>query len=202
MTTLPKVTLSEAAIAAVRGAAEDADAGDALRLSIDARFHNELSFGPVEPDDVVVVVDDPPRGGLTVAMDAATAKRADGLAIDFVEGPHGVGFKLQNPNESPTVKPIRPADVRQMLAKGEPVTLVDVRSADERAIASVEHARPLDEAELLALPKDTKLAFMSHHSTRGRRAAQRFFDLGFGDVWWVIGGIDAWSTLDPRVPRY
>lgn len=195
----PKVTITEHALAAIRDAAIEAEANDALRLKIDARFHNDLFFGPVEPNDVVIDV-----GGLRLAMDPGTAKRANGLKIELVDGPNG-GFKLDNPNESSPIRGVRPADVRLMLKKRERLELVDVRDESERALARIDAARRLDEAyeaELLARPKDTKLVFLSHHSGRSRATAQRFYDRGFTNVWFVFGGVDAWSTMDPSVPRY
>lgn len=196
----PKLTISNAALDAFRAASAEAGDADVLRLTIDARFYNDLFFGPTEPDDVVVAVDD-----LTIAMDASTARRADGLKIDFAEDANGGGFKLDNPNQSPPFKGVRPADVRAMLERRERFVLVDARDASERAVATLEAARLLDpafEAELLALPRDEKLVFLGHHTTRGRSAARSFFERGFTNVWYVVGGIDAWSTMDPSVPRY
>ena len=92
-----------------------------------------------------------------------------------------------------------------MLARREEIELVDARGADERAKASVDASRPLDEryeSELLAMPKTKKLVFMAHHSRGGQSAAQRFYERGFTNVWYVVGGIDGWSTMDPSIPRY
>ena len=137
---------------------------------------------------------------------AGNAMRADGLRIEFVEGGDGVGFKLDNPNQpGGPIKATRPADVRRMLETGERPELVDVRNAVERARASVGGSRLLNEryeAELVTRPRDTKLVFLSHHSSRSRRAAQLFVDRGFTNVWYVLGGTDAWSTMDPNIPRY
>lgn len=196
----PNVTITEPAVMAFRGAAGEADADDALRLSINAQFQNDLYFGPKEPNDIVIT-----SNGITIAMDPATAKRATGMTIDFVQGPGGAGFKIDNPNEPPRVRQLRPEDVRELLAKGEKLHFVDVRTPQERAIAKVDAARLLDadyERELSALPKDEKLVFMCHHGVRSQNAAQQFLDRGFTNVWNVAGGIDAWSAMDPSVPRY
>ncbi len=195
---LPTVTITEAAARAFRAAAaEGADVDHVLRLSIDSRFQNDLFFGPRETGDVVVTV-----GGMELAMDASTARRADGLTIDYVEGRTGTGFKLENPNRSSPVKGILPADLVRLLEGDERFELVDVRSAEERAKATVDGFNPMDEGELLAMPKTRKLVFLAHHGRGGQAAAQRFFERGFRDVRFVVGGIDAWSTMDPSVPRY
>jgi monothiol glutaredoxin len=87
------------------------------------------------------------------------------------------------------------------------ITLVDVRPPEERAIAAV----PVDYSglenggleRLLALPKDTPLAFLCHHGGRSAQAAMYFAEQGFTDVYNVVGGIDVWSLqFDPAVPRY
>ncbi len=192
----PTVTISPHAAQAFRDAAEQAAAGDVLRLGIDAKFHNDLYFGRVEPRDVVVVT-----SGLTIAMDPRTARRADGLTIDWVEGPSGAGFKLENPNESSPLRRLRPADVLRMLRERSAFVLIDARPAVERARAAIGAARPLDD-ELESLPRDANLVFVGHHSSDGQRAARRFFERGFRNVAYVVGGIDAWSTLDPEIPRY
>ena len=80
MITPPEVSISEIALSAFRDAAREAGDGEVLRLTIDAKFHNDLYFAAIEPNDVVIVV-----SGLELAMDARTARRANGLKIDFVE---------------------------------------------------------------------------------------------------------------------
>lgn len=197
---LPKVTITSVAAQVFRDAQREAAPDDVLRLTISAGFDNDLFFAPREPGDIVV-----DASGIPLAMDARTAGRANGLTIDYIDGATGAGFKLDNPNRTAPIDGIRPADVRRMLKKREKFVLVDVRSASERALARVEAAHPLDaayEAELDAMPKKTKLIFMSHHNNRARTAAQRFRARGFSDVRYVVGGIDAWSTMDPSVPRY
>ena len=93
------------------------------------------------------------------------------------------------------------------LVRAGNITLVDVRPADERAIAAVGVPfKSFDgngRAQLEALPKDTALAFMCHHGGRSAQAAEQFRALGFTKVFNVTGGIDAWSTdVDPNVARY
>jgi monothiol glutaredoxin len=87
------------------------------------------------------------------------------------------------------------------------ITLVDVRPPEERAIAAVpveyEGLENGGLERLLALPKDTPLAFLCHHGGRSAQAAMYFAQQGFGDVCNVVGGIDAWSReVDATIPRY
>lgn len=200
-TTPPYVIISAAALQSLREAGREAGAGDLLRLTIDGSFNNDLFFAPAELGDILVEA-----SGLTLAMDTRTARRADGLAIDFVDGPGGSGFKLDNPNsKGSNIKGIHPADLAKSLKKREKLQLIDVRPAHEHAKAALEAARLLDaayQAELDAVDKDAKLVFLAHHSRGAKAAAQEFYDRGFHNVWYVVGGIDGWSTMNPEVPRY
>jgi monothiol glutaredoxin len=104
------------------------------------------------------------------------------------------------------VTELAPRDADDLLKTGT-LTLVDVRPADERAIASVNTPfRTLDGDERVALeqlPKDTPLAFLCHRGGRSLQAAEHFRGLGFTHVYNVTGGIDAWSDdVDNAVPKY
>lgn len=198
--TTPTVTISEGALQAFHEAKRTVGEDEVVRLVIDAKFQNDLYFAPLKPNDVVLIID-----GLTLAMDPRTARRADGLKIEYIEGPPATGFKLDNPNASSPLNGVCPADVVRMLESGKKFVLIDARSESERAKACVEAARPLDaslRAELESMSPKVKLVFMGHHSTDGRTVARTFHERGFKDVWYVVGGIDAWSTMDPAIPRY
>ena len=196
----PAIEITEAAVAAFRGAAAEGEAGEALRLSIDARFQNDLFFGPRTAEDVVVT-----SNGITLALDPATAARAKGMKIDFVQTPQGMGFKIDNPNAPPTVKSVRAEELRRWIEAGEKLVLVDVRTPQEHATAAVPGFRLLDgdlTRELEARAKDAKVVFLCHHGVRSMAAAERYLERGFTNVWNLAGGIDAWSAMDPSVPRY
>jgi len=196
----PSVTLSDAAVAAFRGAVESAD--DALRIEIGPNFEYDLTVDAKKAGDVVTA-----SGGLTIVIDPASARRADGMKIDFVsDGSGGGGFKIDNPNEPPRVRSLSATDVKAMRDRGDAFELIDVRTDAERRTASIAGARWLDDAgaeHVLGLPKDTPLVFHCHHGTRSRAAAERFLSQGFTRVYNLEGGIEAWSTsVDPSVPRY
>jgi monothiol glutaredoxin len=139
-------------------------------------------------------------------MDPATARRANGLVIDFLSNEQGSGFKLDNPNAPVGVRDLSVQELKRKLDAGDEFVFVDVRTTSEAMQAKIEGARLLDDdfmKELGALPKDTPLVFHCHHGGRSLRAAQHFVDLGFGEVYNVVGGIDAWALeVDPSVPRY
>jgi len=107
--------------------------------------------------------------------------------------------------DRPAVQQTPAAQVAAWLAAGE-VTLLDVRTDEELALASVPGARQLrreDLPELEQLPRDTRLAFLCHHGMRSQAAAEAFRQIGFIELHNVVGGIEAWSVeVDPEVPRY
>ncbi len=98
------------------------------------------------------------------------------------------------------------ADLKEAIDAGRVMELFDVRTPEERAVASIPGSRLMtsEEAERVALlPKDTELVFHCHHGGRSQAAAEHFAALGFENVFNVVGGIDAWSReVDPEVPRY
>jgi monothiol glutaredoxin len=90
------------------------------------------------------------------------------------------------------VLPLSPLELAQMKRCGAPFELLDVRNERERRRVALEGARALEpdlEAELIGLPKDTRLVFVCHHGVRSRLAAQRFALRGFARVYTLEGGL-------------
>jgi monothiol glutaredoxin len=195
---LPTITVTASALQAFEGALLDAE-GEVLHLKIDSRFQNDLYFAPREPNTLEVTV-----GALTLFLDAASARRANGMSIDFVDGANA-GFKIENPNQPPVVKQLSAPELKALLDRGA-VELFDVRPDQERALASIAVARSLDEAgqkHLFSLDRNAPIAFLCHHGMRSQAAAEQVLAEGFRNVYNVKGGIHAWSeAVDPSVPRY
>ena len=196
----PSISISPAAAQMLRDAVANAGDGYALQVDVDARFNAKLQLGPTDPKAIATEVE-----GLRVQFDLASAGRARGLSIDWVDDERGRGLVIDNPNAPPKVQPITPIEAAERVGAGT-LTLVDVRPAEERLQASVnEPFTALEDdalAQLEALPKDTPLAFLCHHGRRSAQAAEHFRGLGFRTLYNVEGGIAAWSDADPHVPRY
>ncbi|MCW4454516.1 Grx4 family monothiol glutaredoxin [Flavobacterium sp. MXW15] len=198
--TPPNITITPAAVEMLRGALADAD-GAALQLGIDARFQPNFQLAPFDANAIAAE-----SNGLRVQFDLASARRAEGITIDWVDDIRGKGLAIDNPNAPRPVQDLEPRDADDQARAGS-LTLVDVRPAEERAIAAVAAPfRSFDgdgRSQLEALPKDTPLAFLCHHGGRSAQAAEQFRALGFTRVYNVAGGIDAWSdTVDNGVPKY
>lgn len=193
----PKVTISATAAEAFKSAVQ----GDEyVHLDVDANYNHALAIGPKGPKDLVVEAN-----GIQILVGRASAKRAEGAHIDFVDSPNGKAFKITNPNEPPKVRGISVRELKARLDAG-PLELFDVRTPREREIAQIAGARFLDRTaqdHIMGLAKDVPLYFHCHHGGRSQQAAEFFINQGFKEVYNVEGGIDAWSRdVDTDVPRY
>ncbi|ARO68170.1 monothiol glutaredoxin, Grx4 family [Xylella fastidiosa subsp. pauca] len=198
--TPPSITITPTAVEMLKSTLANAP-GSALALSIDSRFQPTFELTPINTQAIAAE-----SNGLRVQFDLASARRAEGITIDWVDDIRGQGLVIDNPNVPQPIQELSPGDAAAQVGAGA-LTLVDVRPADERAIASVAVPfRTMDGAEravLEQLPKETPLAFLCHHGGRSLQAAEHFRNLGFTSIYNIGGGIDAWSTqVDAGVPKY
>ena len=197
--TPPVITITAPAAELLRKAIDDAGEGYALQIDVDRGFNARLQLAPHDDDAIASE-----SAGVRVQFDLASAQRARGLAIDWADDERGRGLVIDNPNAPPKVRNLTPAQADEQARAGT-LTIVDVRPADERALASlaIDHATFDDGTDAIeALPKDTPLAVLCHHGGRSAQAAEQFRALGFTKVHNITGGIDAWAGIDPAIPRY
>lgn len=199
--TAPRLHISPAAADAIRRAMESSEPGIGLHLSVDPRFAAQFQLKPVTGQEIIAEAE-----GLRVHFDLASAPRADGISIDWVEDVRGSGLAISNPNAPPPVKSISVQDLHDRIVAGA-IDVIDVRPAEARARAPFPPPHEvLDEdshERLSDLPKDLPLAFLCHQGNSSRQAAEHFRGLGFHDLYNVEGGIDAWAEqVDPSVQRY
>jgi rhodanese-related sulfurtransferase len=103
---------------------------------------------------------------------------------------------------------IQPQELRALLDGPAPPLLVDVRTADERAAASIEPSLHIALDEFLRrvpqeVPRDADVVVYCHVGGRSAQATMWMSANGWERVRNLSGGIDAWSLeVDPRVPRY
>jgi monothiol glutaredoxin len=195
------LTVSPRAAQELGAALKEGSPGDVIHLTITPSWEHQLDIGAKEPTHVTLETN-----GITLQLDRASAQRANGVTIDFIEDASGAGFKIDNPNRPPMVREIPAKDLKQLIDSGKVQHNYDVRTAKERDIAVIANSKLLDDAtmaEIEQLPKDTAIAFYCHHGGRSRAAAEHFVKQGFKTVYNLAGGIDAWSKdVDPSVKRY
>lgn len=194
------ITLTDAAAARIRGVMDGED--HALRLIVTETFGYQFaSADEPEPGDVTVVTH-----GIRLVLDRDSARRADGLTMDFADGPNGPGLVVDNPNEPPPIRSLTVEQLAAWRAEGRAFHLLDVRTPEEWEIARIDGAVLLDDDGIdhaESLPATATIVMMCHHGVRSRRAAEHFRAQGWRDLYNLEGGIDAWSMrIDPTVARY
>ena len=198
--TPPTITVTDAFVAAINAAMADAPGNGLPRLQISPRFEYGFGLSDEAPGDFKVETN-----GMTILVDRSTAERADGITLDFHDGPAG-GIAIDNPNEPPTVRRLDVHGYKAMRDNGAEHHLIDVRTAGEWATARIEGAKLLEQTGPALFddidPADT-IVLMCHHGMRSMQAAGQLLAQGYRNVYNLEGGIDAWSIhIDNAIPRY
>jgi iron-sulfur cluster assembly accessory protein len=102
-TKVESITLTQPAAEAVRSLmAEKQLQGYALRVFVQGGGCSGIQYGlaldnNIRPTDVTSQTD-----GIQVICDDLSIQYLTGATVDFVQGPQGSGFKIENPNPLPT----------------------------------------------------------------------------------------------------
>jgi len=106
----------------------------------------------------------------------------------------------------PELSEIDPGELKRRLSQGERPLILDVREGWEIATASIPGTLniPMGDipSRLTELDPDREVIVMCHHGVRSAQIAMYLARNGFEQVLNLAGGIDAWSEVDPSVPRY
>jgi adenylyltransferase/sulfurtransferase len=99
--------------------------------------------------------------------------------------------------------------VKQRLDAGDDLLLLDVREAEEHAVAAIGESRLLPMSEIMERVgeldeyKNRPIAVLCHLGGRSLRVTQWLRQQGFSQAQSMAGGIDQWSLeIDPSIPRY
>jgi sulfur-carrier protein adenylyltransferase/sulfurtransferase len=112
------------------------------------------------------------------------------------------------PGGHPLLEEVNPAELALELEGQKPPLLVDVRTAEERAIAAIEPSVHVDLGEFVErapseIPQDAEVVIYCHSGMRSAQAAMWLKANGWSRPRSLAGGIDEWSlVVDPRIPRY
>lgn len=200
--TPPAVRLTPAAAEFLRGVVRGKGEGTVVDIAVDPQFRSSLRFGPRRNDAIAAEMD-----GVALQFDLASARRAEGLSIDWQDVERGPSLLLSHPR-APVPKPVRwisPSEADARVRAGT-LTIVDLRREEERALARL--SVPflyLDEGthEIRHMPPQAPLAVLCHRGERCWHGAQHLVQLGHRDVYAIEGGIDAWAAdVDASIPRY
>jgi len=106
-----------------------------------------------------------------------------------------------------TISEIDVREVARRRAAGEPMVLLDVREADELALASIPWATWIPMADVPVrsseLPAGVPIYVLCHAGVRSAYVTQYLLANGYPNAVNVAGGISAWSSfVDPTVPEY
>jgi rhodanese-related sulfurtransferase len=107
----------------------------------------------------------------------------------------------------PDIGEIQPVELARRIARGEKLNLLDVREAEELAVAQFPGALhvPMGDvpSRLTELDPDAEWVVVCHHGIRSAQVAMYLARMGFERVSNLSGGIEKWSlTVDPMIPRY
>jgi rhodanese-related sulfurtransferase len=108
----------------------------------------------------------------------------------------------------PLLEEVDPAELALELDGPKPPLLVDVRTAEERAIAAIEPSLHLDLGEFVErapaeIPRDAEVVVYCHSGMRSAQVAMWLKANGWSRPRSLAGGIDEWSlVVDPRIARY
>lgn len=105
------------------------------------------------------------------------------------------------------VESLTPAELRDRLAAGEELVLLDVRQPEELEVCRLEGARAIPLAELPRrvdeLDPERATVCICHHGVRSAQAAALLAQAGFGRLFNLSGGVDRWAAeVDPSMARY
>lgn len=105
---------------------------------------------------------------------------------------------------------VLPREVKQRLAAGEKLFLIDVREAYEHQTADIQGSElvpmrsvPAQLQTLEGMSDEGTLIVFCHHGVRSLQVVNWLREQGIASCQSMAGGIDRWSVeIDPSVPRY
>lgn len=102
---------------------------------------------------------------------------------------------------------LTPCELRDRLAAGEELVLLDVRQPGELEICRIEGVRSIPLGELPArvaeLDPERPTVCICHHGMRSAQAAALLAQAGFERLFNLSGGVDRWAEeVDPGMARY
>ncbi len=186
-----KITISDKAQENIKVGTQNMG-NNVLKLSIDSQFNTRFSIE--EPKSYEIVSE---AGDIKIYMDVGTAKRADGISIDWVEDLQGAGLVINNPNQPKPVNQLLCTDLKKGIDEGKYKHIYDVRSEAQFMAQTIPGAKRLDKSNMQlieTLPKETPLVFVCTSGATSQGACDYFHKKGFTDVNNLVGGVLAYHS--------
>lgn len=193
---LPQPTREPASISISEKAAENIKKGledigsNVLMLSIDGQYNTRFSIEEPKGYEAVSQV-----GDIKIYMDVGTAKRANGIEIDWVEDLQGAGLVIKNPNEPKAINQLSCDELRTGLEAHTFKHVYDVRSEPQFASQSIEGSKRLNKENMKAieeLDRNTPLVFVCAVGNTSQGACDYYRKKGYTNVNNLVGGVTAW----------
>lgn len=113
---------------------------------------------------------------------------------------------MESLSQSAGYKSITPEELKGRLDRGETPVLLDVREPWEFELARIRESKLVPMSEVLGrlseLDAPAKAVVICHHGVRSAFVTRLLDRSGFGAVYNLEGGLDAYSAVDGSVPRY
>jgi adenylyltransferase/sulfurtransferase len=120
---------------------------------------------------------------------------------------HPVSAFRQTQLHHPGVPELSVQAVRERIASGEALVLVDVREPAELGISRIEGALHIPMSQLDQrqdeIPRDQPVVVFCRSGIRSLKAIVTLQAAGYGNLTNMVGGINAWAQkIDPSIPLY
>lgn len=107
----------------------------------------------------------------------------------------------------PVIQQISPQELKDRLATGEQIMVIDVRESWELAITSLPFTKHIRMIEILPrlgeVPRDIPVVLMCRSGSRSTRTAEMLQLRGYENILNLDGGILAWAReVDPTLPTF
>jgi len=119
------------------------------------------------------------------------------------------GTVSEEASEAAAGSTITARELKQMLDRGDPVEVIDVREPAEFEILQIPGARLIPKGDILSgealslLPNDKRIVLNCKTGVRSAEALAAVKQAGYADAVHVQGGVLAWQAqVDPSLPTY
>lgn len=162
--------------------------GGGIHLTVPKDFQYDIAIGPKQGNQMEVIVD-----GIPFYLTRGSAKRADGISLDFRDGDSG-GVMIDNPNE-PTFSDLDTQEFDTWLSETDNAKVYQIGTDADTLHPAAVLLTASTHQEIRELSKDHPIAFICNHGVRSSQAAKSLAFQGYTNVINVMGGMAAWTQL-------